>query len=412
MVWPELGFLAEHYRSVFKQAEGIDSINEMARIAYRATRMLTCAPASPRSESTGLTDLVERCAEFVDKHPVHSIASSLTSLRIATENVLLKPSPIREQVIGAISEYGVEEAMPWKGQPEVVLVVPPDLVPVSQEFLAEEELETHVKTPEQLKQRRYRGLIICGNIETAFRTYWTSPETAARMYGWLVTAPPADRIILVETPISSNRVDHFWLLRSGEHQHIEVNRTGSVELEAENPSPLPPPPSVRPATFAPPAPGEKVQSASQILLASERSIFFANGVGSQPRLVLVEEGDAETKDQVPISRLSIGDYLVIRASGSDYEEVKDRAERELTLNRGWTKDDITRARGLVMDLKHQLQRALDTKGERSIREAMMRDGLPRAMHERYVGIPSMSTTLLQTQKVSLRFLGRLELTNC
>jgi len=373
--WPELEVFAHEYRAVFKQAEGVESIVQMARMAYQALRMLTCSPVAPREEVTGLTHLVKQCAEFTDSHPEHSVVGSVKSLKDAVELLWAKASPVRQQVVGAISEFGTEREMPWKGQPEVVLVVPPDLVAVSQNFLTEEELEAHVRTPEQLKQRCYRGVVICGDLRTAYRSFWTSPETAARTYGWLVTAPSADRVVLVETPVSTNRIGDLWLLDPKARPTLEVKTTGTVGELVDDPLPVRSPPSVSAAEFDLPASGDKLQAAAQVLLASERSVFFANGVGPQPRLILVEEGEVETKDQVPFTRLSTGDYLVIRVSGSDYEEVKNRAERDLIENKGWTRGDINRARGLVADLKRHLQIALDTKGERAVRAAMIRDGL-------------------------------------
>ena len=373
--WPELGLLAEQYRSMFQRAEGIESLLEMALTAYRAMRMLTCSPTAPDAEAAGLSDLMEQCAAFAESHPEHSVVGSVEALRYAAQVVLVNSSPVQTEVVGAVSEFGTEAEKPWMGQPEAVLVVPPDLVAVTESFLAEEELEAHVRTPEQAKQHRYRGAIICGDLRTAYRSFWTSPETAARTYGWLATAPPADKVLLIETPVSTNRVDDFWLLGPEAHPPLEVKLAAmSSEFVVEH-QPHPPPLPVRPVRFALPSFVKNLRPAAQVLLASERSVFFANGLGPQPRLVLVEEGEAETKDQVPITQLAIGDYLVIRASGSDYEEVKGRAERDLMENKGWTRDDIDRARGLVADLKRHLRSALDTQGEGSLREAMVRSGL-------------------------------------
>jgi len=373
--WPELRLLAGQYRSMFQRAEGIESLLEMARTAFRAMRMLTCSPTAPDAEAAGLSELVERCAAFAESHPEHSVVGNVGALRYAAQAVMAKPSPVQEMVVGAVSEFGTEAEKPWMGQPEAVLVVPPDLVSGTESFLADEELEAHVRTPEQAKQHRYRGAIICGDLRTAYRSFWTSPETAARTYGWLVTAPPADKTVLIETPVSTNRVDDLWLLGPEAHPPLAVKLTAISGEVVVEPQPLPPPLPVRPVKFVLPAFNENLRPATLVRLASKRSVFFASGLGPQPRLVLVEEGEAETKDRVRITQLVVGDYLVIRASGSDYEEVKGRAERDLMENKEWSRGDIDRARGLVGDLKRHLRSALKTKGERSLREAMVRSGL-------------------------------------
>lgn len=375
LVWPEVELLAERCRLMYQQAEGTESLRGMARLAYRAVRMLTCSPASPDHESSKLCSLVEQCDAFVDRHPQHSVVKAVSGLRHAAALVLNTTSPVRSKVEGELANYGVELEQPWRGEPSGVVVVPPDLVAVTEAFLVSEDLTAHVRTPEQAKHHHYRGAIVCGDLRTAYRSFWVSPESAARSYGWLLTAPPADAVVVVQTRGFENTVESLWLLGPGAHPLIEMATPTGGRRPVSESLPMPPPRSVYPVQFEASSTNETQQPASQVLLASERSVFFAKGIGPQPRLVFVEEGEADIRDGVSITALAVGDLLVIRASGSDYEEVKARAEHELIEDAGWTPEDIARARGFVDMLKRRLRSSIDSRGERSVRDEMVRYGL-------------------------------------
>ena len=223
--WLELEFLTDMYRIMFGIAEGTEGLLEMARMAYRAVRILTCSPTAPDAEEAGLNVLMDKCAEFVRFHPDHSARENVIGLNIAVELVLAKPSPVQLEVIGEISKFGTELEPPWAGQPTAVLVVPTDLVAPTESFLIEEDLEAHVRTPEQAKKHRYRGAIICGNLGTAYKSHWIRRERAAKTYGWLVTAPPAREVVLIEASVSTNRIADLWLLGPEARPPLSVDVT-------------------------------------------------------------------------------------------------------------------------------------------------------------------------------------------
>lgn len=375
LVWPELEFLNERCRLMYQRAEGTESLLGMARMAYRALRMLTCAPASPDDESTELRSLVEQCDAFVKRHSQHSIVEAVAGLGRAAGLVLSTSSPVRSKVEGELANYGLELEQPWRGEPSGVVVVPPDLVTVTKAFLESEDLTADVRTPEQVKRHHYRGAIVCGDLRIAYRSFWISSETAVRTYGWLLTAPPADAVVVVQTRGFQNTFESPWLLGPGAHPLIETGTPTGSWRPTSDLLPNPPPRPIQPVRFEADSCNETQLPASQVLLASERSVFYAKGAGPQPRLVVAEESEAEIIKDRAIERLTVGDLLVLRASGSDYEEVKERAERDLIENKGWTPEDIARARGFVDQLKRRLRSALETRGEGSVRNKMVEYGL-------------------------------------
>lgn len=385
-VWPELGNLADQYRSVNQQADDIDAVLSLARIAYKAVRTLSCSPAPPVAGEAGLEDLVRRCSDFIDNHRGHSLAPKIDQLLQAACDVLTSSSPLLASVEAELGNFGKNQHPPWIEQPEAALVVPPDLVEVSKAFLKDAELTADVCTPEQVKQRHYRGLILCGDLVTAYYSPWR-PKHTYSTYGWLVTAPPADKVIILENQLGSNDFDKLWLLGSEAHPHLSVT-TSLSSPEKRDILRLPPPPHlIRPTIFDPSFPREHSRPASQVLLGSGRMIFFSDHEGPRPRIVVVEETEVEIKEHVKVENLAAGGLLLIRATGSAYDEIRRRAEMDLMDNSGWASGDIEHAHELVASIKRHLQETLHRNGEEALVADLVRRGLNRAYAKHLCRMP-------------------------
>lgn len=375
--WPSLVSLVDQYRQMYRLADESDQLLGMARGAYRAVRALTCSPASPSSTVVGLDSLVSMCAAFIEDHPVHSVTLQIRELMAIAMTVLASPSPVQEHVERELGNYGMELEPPFKGHPAAVIIVPADLVDVTNIFLTDWDLVAEVRTPEQAKRHHYRGAIACGDLGTAYRNSgYVGLDTTVRRFGWIVTAPPADEVILVET-LSVNNLSKMWLFGPTSHPDIEVASHISTGFNAHSLPILEPLARLlTPIDFS--SSNERLVDTFQVLLATGRSVFFARGGdGPHPRTVIVGEGEVETKKVVPPEQLMVGDLLVIRVTGSEYEEIVRQADVYL-LEGGMSQAEINEARAMVEELKACLRRSLETRGAPALVAELVRRGLPES----------------------------------
>lgn len=373
--WHTLERFEEQSRRIYRLVDGTGTLSRLIGLNFQVIRTLKCSPTGP--DASGLTDVIAACNEFIHSSPRHSVTPALQELLSAAQALFASSSPLQSRVEAELSKYGEEEDGPWEGQPASVIIVPSDLAESTRDFLETEELVADVCTPEQAKLRHYQGAIVCGDLALAYRSFWRSQEMTAKTYGWLVTAPPADRLVVIRTSGHDLHPDSLWLLGANHHPTLAIDSgevaSGKPPPEETLPVTSPPPPvSVR---FSNTRSDDGYEMADQIILASRRRVFFAKKRGPQPRVVLVGEAEVEIYNSVEMTWLNPGDHIVIRLSGSDYEQVRFRAEKDLLENKGWKSEDIAHARDLVGQLKQCLGLAIETQGETSLVKEMVQRGL-------------------------------------
>jgi hypothetical protein len=113
-------------------------------------------------------------------------------------------------------------------------------------------------------------------------------------------------------------------------------------------------------------------------------IFFSDHEGPRPRIVVVEEKEVNIKGQVKLAHLTAGHLLLVRASGSDYDEIRRRAEADLMRNSGWTSRDIEHAYELVASIKRHLQETLNRYGERALVADLIRHGVKKTAYAKHL----------------------------
>ena len=354
-------------------SDGSASLNQLTSATFQAVRTLSCSPCPPTAPFVGLSDLVEACTTFCHEHLHHSLNEEVNALGTAVAEVAAGPSPISDSVEAEISRYSLQQEGPWKGAAGAAIVVRPDLVEPTVEFLRTAELVADVRTPSEVLREHHEGLIICGSLSLAFASPWLTQQEAVRLYGWIFTAPPSSEVILVEPDICRIDLDSVWLLGPGNHQALFVERVAISSPQAQFvPLTLPSvtPKGVTSSDFSFSA--EQKRPAMQVLLASGHSVYFSNDEGPRPRRVVVSETGVDTEARLDPLDLHVNDLVLVRISGSDHDEIVQRADSFLT-DEGWSLAKITEVRALVKLLKDKMREVDRAPGEAQRR--MMASGL-------------------------------------
>ena len=210
--WQEVEALRSLMRRLRRENRDSELIREIANLIYVAVRALCCSPISPSSEYANRRPLIDACDAFMRDHSRDPVTLDLEEVKRLSLAIVAESSPVQKLVAKELSNFGLAADGPWKGQPEAVIIVPKPLLEGTREFVTDRQLAADVQTPSQAKNRHYRAAIICGDINLAYgnRAY-ESREKTRRINGWIVTAPPADEVILVETPASENEISELWL---------------------------------------------------------------------------------------------------------------------------------------------------------------------------------------------------------
>ncbi len=369
--WPHLATFGANCRNIYRESSGSDEPSELARTAYSILIDIKSAPVAPSNPATNIDELIRRCEAFADSHPDHSLSDPLLRLACAGLDLLSERSPLLDAVLDELSNYGLHE----DGQPQAVIAVSrPDLAKPTEEFLNEEGFSAAVCTPSQLKlnSRHYMGVIIVGKIATTYKSPWKDQQTAAREIGWLVTAPPADEVRLINVCGDNLDLNDGWLLPGDRHPHLQA------VISVTPPEPIM---SIDiPDLFLSPHPTKVTPYSSAgidahlVHLFSGRVVYFADDDGPTPQRVVIGETTVSLED-CDVKRLRKGYLLLLQARESDSDEIEKRAANILQSQYGWVQEDLEQAEQARRQLKHALRKALDQVGKEELHQRLSGSGL-------------------------------------
>lgn len=369
--WPHLETFADNCRNIYRNSSGSDEPSELARTAYSLLGNITSAPVVPNNRAINIDELIRRCEAFADSHPDHSLSDPLLRLACAALDLLTERSPLLDAVLDELSNYGCS----LDGRPEAVIVVPRrQLIEPVEEFLAAENFTAAVHVPPELRSNiyHYKGIVIVGDIATTFRSLWKGTQRDAREFGWLVTAPPADKVCLINSRGQDLDLNTSWLLPTCRHPNLQpVITVTPAKSVISIPMPYPSPRPVKVSPYF----GKGV-NAHLIPLFSGRVVYFSEDQGPAPKRIVISETSVST-ESCNVERLRKGDLLVLQALWSDLDVIKERADDILHSQYGWVKEDFEQAEQARNQLKDALHQAIDQFGEEKLCQQLCSSGLTR-----------------------------------
>ncbi len=367
--WPQLKDFNDYLNDLYKVSPGSDEPSKLVKRGYDLLKDITSAPVAPSNPAMKINNFVECCQVFADKHPNHSLSDPLLQLACAALDLLEERSPLLDAVLDELSNYGLSK----NKHPEAVIVVYHEkLIEPTKEFLDEEKFIAAVKTPVQLKSEchHYKGIVVIGNIATTYKSLWKDAQRAAREFGWLVTAPPADKVCIINSRGENLDLNESWLLSGDRHPHLPA----AILITQPEPIirinlPDPPPRTIKPTAYS-----DEGIDAHLVRLSSGHIVYFADDQGPTPKRIVVDETSDSTED-CDVEKLHKGNLLLLQASGADSDEIEHRAANILQEKYNWVDIDIEQAEQDRKQLKDALRQVIDQFGEEELCQRLCNSGL-------------------------------------
>ena len=369
-LWPELAALHEAARQLYRESDGVEVFDTLARRAFDAYRILASTPVSPLHEAIGSVALIRDCDDTAQRWPSHAHSPIAVSLGMATRTLVTTESVFVSPLEAVASRFG-----------SGVVVAPRASLVASIRTVLVDELELNglvVLTRSELKllvNERFDVAIVIGEPGATYATFRLRAQAEARRAGWLLTAPPAAHVaLLVAGDCQAIVPEAYWLLASGNHPTLELidEEARPADLPSvtqqllEEPSwPIVPPPPARI--------GESIVMARQVSFASKRIAYFSDKGWPRPRVLQAGETSIGTAYR-QLDDLGLGAIFIMRAGRSDLDEIRRRAEARLR-NDGWGTDEIQRASEAADLLKERLRQCLASEGVASLKRRLQASGL-------------------------------------
>ncbi len=201
VAWPAMREAVRHVRELRQRAADGGASLALEQLAGKLAGWISLTAAGPVTAidmNVGAGRLLARVQAHIDGGVDDTLKVELANLAAALDTLSADPHPGGQCLETILSRYGREEP----GDPPAVYVAasPRDVDALSA-WLDQEELDAEVCTVGHLRGAPVRqALVLIGPPARYYVSPWCPPPRAARLSGWLLTAPPAAEVFVVTWP--------------------------------------------------------------------------------------------------------------------------------------------------------------------------------------------------------------------
>ena len=325
-------------------AEGVSrALEDLVDLAGAWLRSVNAAPLEPSHALVGTAELAatirDHDASGLDPH----LGAQFRRLAELLDALADEPHPAARCLEEVVCRYGRLDAADPAG---VYVVAQAHEIHLVEAWLSLEGLDAEVRSPHDLRGAAVRNaLVLLGPPSRYFTSAWCSPGRAARIGGWLLSAPPARRVHVLTwpghapfDPATANLFPNTAVLPVCAAASVGDAAPGVApgETTAQDDAIwLPPKPvAARIAKVGAWAGDRDPVPATGMRLAGERIVFYSSGIEPHPESVTWDLATAAVENVTP-ERVRVGTALLFRPlrSATD-DELHRRADAILATRRG------------------------------------------------------------------------------
>lgn len=345
LAWPAMGDTVRILRELRRvTAEGVSrALEDLVDSAAAWLRTVTAAPLEPGHPLVRTAELAAAVRDHDASRLDPRLGPQLGRLAGLLNGLVAEPHPAARCLEEVVCRYGRHAPSDPAG---VYVVAQAHEAHFVETWLADEELDAEVRSPTDLRGAGVRdALVLLGPPNRYFTSAWCGPARAARIGGWMLSAPPARQVHVLTwpgharlEPANANAFPHTAVLPvrvTAPVGDAAASAAAGAATGSDDAVWLPPVPvAKRIAEVGAWAGDRDPVPAIGMRLAGERIVFYSQGIEPLPESVTWDLATVAVEDMAP-ERVRVGTALLFRPlrSATD-DELHRRADALLAAKYG------------------------------------------------------------------------------